>query len=62
MKATSKRLIFRSVIVPALIGLVFAGGLLLAAPHLGLGVAFAAWIGTFFVYSVWFGVLNSFND
>ncbi len=62
MKPETKRLIFKSVIVPTIIGLVFSGALLLVAPDLGLGVAFAAWIGTFFVYSVWFGITNSFNE
>lgn len=51
--AKEKKLRARSIIVPSILATVLTGVLALAMPDLEWRVYLVAWVGTFFVWSIW---------
>jgi len=58
--AKEKKLRLRSIVIPSIVATVLAVILALALPQLEWRGYFAAWVGTFFVWSIWTYVFNMY--
>jgi len=58
--AEEKKLRVRSVVAPAIVASVLTAVLAMALPQMEWRGYFAAWVGTFFVWSIWTYVFNMY--